>query len=107
MWKPERGLIASLALGCDALLGDPPNRFHPVAWMGSGIKSLEQHAPLHNHSASFGYGGLIMLGGAAATLGAGYLLERLCRRLPAPFNYLAEAFLLNTDRKSTRLNSSH
>jgi len=39
----RRVLLAALLL--DLLFGDPPNRWHPVAWMGSLIARLQRHTP--------------------------------------------------------------
>ena len=50
-------LLAALLL--DLIVGDPPNRWHPVAWMGSLIYRLRQAAPEHG---KFAYGGLIAWG---------------------------------------------
>ena len=33
-----------LAIVIDLVLGDPPNRFHPVAWMGSFIAAMRRGA---------------------------------------------------------------
>src|SRR6185436_20192898 len=30
-------LVVLLAVGADLVLGDPPNRWHPVAWMGRAL----------------------------------------------------------------------
>lgn len=40
----------------DALLGDPPSRFHPVAWMGSWIGVLRRRAPRRGPLAELLYG---------------------------------------------------
>ena len=40
----------------DALLGDPPSRFHPVAWMGSWIGVLRRQAPRRGPLAELLYG---------------------------------------------------
>lgn len=37
-WFLLGGLLAAVPL--DLALGDPPNRLHPVAWMGSAIRAL-------------------------------------------------------------------
>ena len=34
-----------LALLLDLVLGDPPNRYHPVAWMGAVIGLTRRCAP--------------------------------------------------------------
>ena len=35
--------IPVLALLIDLLLGEPPNRFHPVVWIGRSIGFLDRH----------------------------------------------------------------
>jgi adenosylcobinamide-phosphate synthase len=58
----HHGLVVLLAIALDLLLGDPPSRFHPVAWMGSGLgagrRRLCQGSALR-----------LLLGGGAVTLG--------------------------------------
>lgn len=40
------GLVAvSLAAGLDAVIGEPPDRFHPVAWLGTVIEWLDRAWP--------------------------------------------------------------
>ena len=58
-----RVLILLAALLLDALLGDPPNKFHPVAWMGSLIYFLKKHAPRASHVAQLLYGLVVVLVG--------------------------------------------
>ncbi len=85
-----------LALLVDILFGDPPNRFHPVAWMGSLIIALKQHAPRHGHQQQFAYGTLLTLSGSALVAGIGVLLDKMSARLPAPLRWLAEAVVLKS-----------
>lgn len=68
--RGRRALAASLALLIDAWLGDPPSRFHPVAWMGSWIAALRKRAPHGSALASFFYGAAVV-GGSAGLLGLG------------------------------------
>lgn len=52
-----------LALVLDILFGDPPNRFHPVAMMGSLIRFLSDRAPAKGKVRQFIYGtALILIG---------------------------------------------
>ena len=81
------------ALLLDILLGDPPNRWHPVAWMGSLIYRLRKAAP---DSGKFVYGGLITFGGGAFVWTVGSAIRQLYRRLPEPFAWVIEAALLKT-----------
>lgn len=49
-------LIIALAVAIDVALGDPPDAFHPVAWMGKVISRLERGGPKPNPTARFLYG---------------------------------------------------
>jgi len=85
-----------LALLLDLLLGDPPNRYHPVAWMGQGIAAAQRWAPRRGHLARLAYGALIAVGGAGLVAGIGRRLERAIARLPRPWRWLAVAGVLKT-----------
>lgn len=84
----ERAPALVAALAFDALLGDPPNRAHPTAWMGSVIGALRQRAPRKGNAAQLAYGALIALGGAGAAAGIGWAIERALDRLPPPIRWL-------------------
>jgi adenosylcobinamide-phosphate synthase len=88
--------ILGLAWVLDVSLGDPPNRYHPVAWMGSAIGAASRRAPAAGRLARLAYGGGLVLGGGMAMVGLGRLLEELLGRLPAPLAWLAEAWLVKT-----------
>ena len=60
--EQERCLIAALALGLDAGLGDPENRYHPVAWMGTAILKVKPYVP-QGKLARLGFGTAVSLGG--------------------------------------------
>lgn len=49
-------LIVAIAVVIDLALGDPPNAFHPVAWMGKIISLLEKGGLKLNPAAQFFYG---------------------------------------------------
>jgi adenosylcobinamide-phosphate synthase len=87
-------MLQLLALLVDIIFGDPPNAYHPVAWMGSGISAARKGAPKTGAQRQLGYGGLIAFGGLGLAVGAGWLVTRLIRFLPKPLNWLAEAILL-------------
>lgn len=93
MAEADRCLVAALALGLDASLGDPENRWHPVAWMGSLIGRLKAFAPAGN-AGRFCFGGLVALGGAGTCYGMGTLLELGLDMLPAPLALSAKAYTL-------------
>jgi adenosylcobinamide-phosphate synthase len=87
-------MLQLLALVIDSLFGDPPNAYHPVAWMGSGIGAARKRAPKTDVRRQLGYGGLIALGGAGLAAGMGWLVAWLVRLLPKPLNWLGEAVAL-------------
>lgn len=88
------GAIPLVSLVQDLALGDPPNRYHPVAWMGTAIARAESRAPKRGRLARFGYGAAVAVGGALALAALGRLLERGVSHLPRPLNWLARAALL-------------
>jgi adenosylcobinamide-phosphate synthase len=93
--KDQRTFTLGLALLMDMLWGDPPNRWHPVAWIGQGIAWAEQHAPTRSSFWAFLYGlGLACSGGL--TLGSiGRVLEKALERIPL-LGLLPQAWLLKT-----------
>jgi adenosylcobinamide-phosphate synthase len=71
-------LVLLIALALDTAFGDPPNRWHPVAWLG-GLIGLEfRLAPRCGTKRQLIYGGLMVLLIVAAASAAAYFL----------FNYL-------------------
>jgi adenosylcobinamide-phosphate synthase len=81
-------IIFGLAAAIDLLLGDPPNRYHPVAWMGSFIGWGERRAPAMGRANRFVYGAALVLAGAAAFTLPVTLLTIAARRL-GPVVYVA------------------
>jgi adenosylcobinamide-phosphate synthase len=80
-----------IALLIDLLLGDPPNRWHPVAWMGSVIAAAKRRAP-QLAGDRLRYGATLAALGA---LGAGLVAWTLDRSLPRnPAGEVARAGLL-------------
>jgi cobalamin biosynthesis protein CobD/CbiB len=41
--------LLALAVALDLLVGDPPNRWHPVAWIGRLITLARERAPRAPH----------------------------------------------------------
>jgi adenosylcobinamide-phosphate synthase len=86
--------VLFLAVGLDLLLGDPPSRFHPVAWLGWLIALGRRLSARVPGELLVLYGALLMvvvtiiavLGALAAQAAAGWL--------PWPFGLLAQAWLL-------------
>lgn len=60
----RRCRVLLIALAADALLGDPPNAWHPVALLGSWMRIGERLAP-QNAAARLGWGALWPVGGVA------------------------------------------
>ncbi|MHB8776446.1 MAG: cobalamin biosynthesis protein [Anaerolineales bacterium] len=94
MTFPYRFLVFPLALLFDIILGDPPNRFHPTAWMGSLIRWLMRFRPRGNWLIEFMFGFFIILIGFALTTGIGLVITLLANRLPVWIGILLQAFAL-------------
>ena len=82
-----------LALFLDWALGDPPNRWHPVAWQGWLLGKAEARAP-HGDRARFFYGALAVGIGAAVSALAAIVAQSWTRRLPRGLRWATEAALL-------------
>ncbi|MDE0630968.1 MAG: adenosylcobinamide-phosphate synthase CbiB [Caldilineaceae bacterium] len=89
----RRALALLSAVLADAILGDPPSRFHPVAWMGSWIGLLRRIAPQRGPLADLVYGAAA-IGVSALTL---WLMgTRLTRYLGrSRWGWLAEGAVLS------------
>jgi len=70
-----------LALLLDLLLGDPPNRFHPTAWMGNLIAFLMRWRPRGNRLAELAYGVFILLIGVTLSALAGISITQFTNYL--------------------------
>ncbi len=97
----SRLLLAALLF--DLVVSDPPNRWHPVAWMGSAIYRLRKRAP---ERGKFLYGGMIAWGGGLIVWGLAWFALRLTDRVPAPLNWLIKAWLLKTTISLRGLNNA-
>ncbi len=84
------------ALMYDQFVVDPPNEYHPTAWMGSAIGRLKKEAPEGNDQSRLGYGGVIVLGGAAVVYVLGQFVQRITRSLPMGLGYSIDGWLLKT-----------
>lgn len=83
-----------LALLLDMAAGDPPNRFHPTAWMGSLITAWWKRIRPNGQAAEFLCGAALTLCGIAVMTAAGYALTLLFNRFPSPLNLLATGLAL-------------
>ncbi len=86
--------VMVLALLLDHAFGDLPNRWHPVAWMGTLVSFARRYAPNNGSAAQFLVGAAVVLGGALLTGLVGQGATKACGLLPRPFSWLLEAFLL-------------
>jgi len=91
--RRRRALAVATALLIDVLVGDPPSRFHPVAWMGSWIGMLRKRAPRRGAMASFVYGAASVCGSASLLGLLGMWSSRGLRRWR--FGWLAEGAALS------------
>jgi adenosylcobinamide-phosphate synthase len=69
-------VVAGLAISIDLLLGEPPNRFHPVAWMGTAIGWGKRLGVGQRPGAAFAIGWLIVLLGGAVSASVGWAVEQ-------------------------------
>jgi adenosylcobinamide-phosphate synthase len=92
-----------LAYLLDRILGDPPNRWHPVAWQGRFLAWAEgrlQGSGIRGQGsvgvdlARFAWGASALAAGMALSAGAAWGLMRVARSLPWPLRLLIEAGLL-------------
>lgn len=87
-------MILFLALALDLLMGDPPNRFHPTAWMGSLIRFLLRFRPHGNSTSEFLYGIFILVIGISLSVGAGFGILYLVSFLPLWAGILLQGIFL-------------
>lgn len=97
MMTPPISLYALLLAVCiDLVVSEPPNRFHPVVWMGQLIATLRRWAPRQGRVSAFVYGGMIMLISGAVVLSLGVLLQQLLNQLPWMLRVVLEVAILKT-----------
>ena len=85
------------------MLGEPPNEYHPTAWMGNAIGRLKAEAPEGDDQARMGYGAVIVFGGAAVVFFLGQFIQRITRGLPFGLGYSIDGWLLKTTFSFTGL----
>jgi adenosylcobinamide-phosphate synthase len=85
-----------LAACMDLTIGEPPNRIHPVVWMGQLIAALRRWAPRQGRIRALLYGGALMLISGVLVAGLGLLLQQVLDRLPWLLSGLVEAAILKT-----------
>ncbi|MCO8121059.1 adenosylcobinamide-phosphate synthase CbiB [Stieleria sp. TO1_6] len=70
-------VVIIVAVGIDLVVGEPPNRFHPVAWMGSVIGWARRVCPKRGEWMRFLWGGTIVGVGCVIVGGIGWALDAL------------------------------
>lgn len=83
-------LIGALAL--DLLAGEPPDKLHPVVWMGALIDGFERRQPA-DPKARHAWGAQLVLLGCVLSFGLTWLVLRLLARL-SPIAWLVGAIVL-------------
>lgn len=92
----DKQMVLLSALIIDFLFGDPPNRWHPVGWMGAFINWARNLSPAGRDREQLALGGLISLGGMSLAGGATWLSSITLNRLPRPLNWLLGGLALKT-----------
>ncbi len=85
--------LLALAVALDLLVGDPPNRWHPVAWIGRLIALARARAPRSPEDLAL-YGTFLILIVAGLAAGGALVAQALLGELPGPVAPLARAWLL-------------
>ena len=86
-------LVITLAVALDVFLPDPPNRIHPVAWMGRVINSLKRLAPT-NPAPALLFGAGLAVGLVVASAVLAHLVMEALGNLGAPAQVLGGALML-------------
>ena len=88
-----------LALLVDLTLGDPPNRYHPVAWMGSlimAMRRLAERGRAQGRWSKLAWGIGLVGTGLVISVGAGLLIEAGLARLPKLVGSMGAALVLKS-----------
>lgn len=86
--------VVVLALAGDAFIGDPPNRFHPVAWMGTAISVCQRATPAHNKALRFFYGFLLIAVGTLVMVLIGVGVQRGLQQCPVMIAIVVQTLVL-------------
>jgi adenosylcobinamide-phosphate synthase len=90
--RPARILAGAILL--DLLAGEPPDRFHPVAWIGRAIAALEHRSPREGAAVQLPYGAGMSALVVASTALTAATAQRAARGVPLGF--LLEVWLLKS-----------
>jgi adenosylcobinamide-phosphate synthase len=83
----------ALAVALDLVFGDPPNRWHPVAWIGRLVALGRRLAPRSPDDLAI-HGSFLILIVAGASAGGALVAHALLAALPGVAAPLAQAWLL-------------
>ncbi len=86
--------VVVLAFIGDVVLGDPPNRFHPVVWMGNAISLVRRSTPASGESIRFLCGLALLCGGIVVVAFSGWIIQRACQACPFFVSILVQAVVL-------------
>ncbi|KAA1282288.1 MAG: cobalamin biosynthesis protein [SAR202 cluster bacterium] len=87
--------ILFIAVIIDVLFGDPPNKLHPTAWIGSSIMWLKRLTPKSNTS-RFLYGAMIAITIPTMWAGSSYIVGHIAMSLNGIVYVLVSALILKT-----------
>lgn len=90
----NRLAVAAVALGIDALLGEPPSSLHPTVWMGRWLGTAKARRVSRTPAPSLVEGAAWVVGGVVATSLAAHRMDRATRRLPTAMRVLARGAAL-------------
>jgi adenosylcobinamide-phosphate synthase len=85
--------LLALAVGLGLLVGEPPNRWHPVAWIGRLITLARARAPRTPEDLAL-FGAFLILIVAGLAAGTTLVVQALLGELPGPAAPLAQAWVL-------------
>jgi adenosylcobinamide-phosphate synthase len=85
--------VLALAVALDLLVGDPPSRWHPVAWIGGLIARGRRLAPGAPEDLAL-YGSFLILVVTGVAAGGALAAHAVLAALPAPVALLGHAWLL-------------
>lgn len=83
-----------LAVALDLAVGDPPNRFHPVAWIGRLIAAGRRAAERCPTRGLRAYGGALAIVVTAVAGAGGFVADAAAGWLPWPLDLITRAWLL-------------
>jgi adenosylcobinamide-phosphate synthase len=104
--KPAVKTSLMLALLLDALLDEPPNRWHPVAWMGGLLGWAERAAPQVDPLPGLAYGAGLVLAGNCLVIRLVNKVEGILSHLPVPLALVLQAGLLKLTLAPRGLNQA-